>query len=836
MSLAEDRPYAAVAGHWDEMALPNGEQRTHWRQLMENLDAIGREELLRRWREGRRLIEENGVTYNVYGDPRGMARPWQLDTIPLLLSSSEWRDIEAAVVQRATLLNRMLGDLYGPGRLLQEGWLPPSLVFANPGFLRPLAGIAVPESCRLQVYAADLARSPDGRWWVLADRTQAPSGAGYALENRVVMSRILPEAFRDFHVQRLASWFQTYRDTLLRQAPPGRDDPKVVLLTPGPYNETYFEHAYLARYLGFPLVEGADLTVRDERVFLRTISGLVPVDVIVRRQDDVFCDPVELFGESALGIPGLVHAVRAGHVTVANALGAGLLETAGIMAFLPGLCRHLLDEELRMPSLATWWCGEQRERSYVEANLERLVVKPTFAAPRRDVVFGDALSGADRTKLLDQIEAAPHAFVAQERLALSTAPTASESGHEPRHLVVRVYAVASNDSYVVMPGGLTRVSSTPESLVVSAQRGGGSKDTWVLADEPVPFVTLLDRVERPVDVSRATYALTSRVADNLLWLGRLSERSEAGVRLFRCALRRLAEEPLHAADAPLPDALDLLARSGWIADPEAIVGAAREDATLDALFERKRAGSLGATVGALHRLAWLLRDRISADAWRFLARTDQELTPPTGHPALRVSDTLGLLERTLMALSAFTGLVMEGMTRGEGWHFLEIGRRIERGIQMVELLRTGLVDDAPRESRRLENVLEIADSSMTYRSRYQTSVQLPLVLDLLLADEANPRSVAYQLARLVNRFELLPRAPRAAGQALLDRLRSVDLAEIAALEAGDEGEQRTGLAALLAELATGIPALAEALNHAYLSHAMPRRQPVGVRTLPRPRA
>ncbi len=823
--------YAAVSGHFDEMTMPSGELRPHWRELVAALQRLGAEELFRRWREGQRLIEENGVTYNVYGDPRGIDRPWQLDPIPLLISSEEWAGIEKAISQRALLLDRMLGDLYGPQRLLHEALLPPELVYGNPGFLRPCHGMSVPGQCHLHAFAADLARSPNGQWWVIADRAQAPSGAGYALENRIVMSRILPEAFRDFHVQRLAGFFQSFRDTLMALAPT-RGTPRIVLLTPGPYNETYFEHAYLARYLGVTLVEGGDLTVRDDRVYLKTLSGLLPVHVILRRQDDAFCDPLELFGESALGTPGLTQAVRAGNVAVANALGSGLVETAATMAFLPSLCRALLGEELLMPSVATWWCGQPAEREYVIEHLEELVLKPTFPSPRAEVVFGEELSAEERTALADRIRANPYGFMAQERVALSTVPTGGGvEGATPRHLVLRVYAVRSGDGYVLMPGGLTRVSPSPDSLVVSSQRGGGSKDTWVLADGPVPYTSLIDRVTRPSDVSRASFALTSRVADNLFWLGRMSERADAGARLFRCALRRLAEEPLRAVDAPLPDALVLLERMlpGVLEPdedgPEESADAGLETRALAALFDRGRIESVGGAVAALHRIAWLLRDRISPDAWRTLARLEQDFIEPDTHPALRVSEAIGELDGAIARLAAFTGIAMESMTRGLGWQFLDIGRRLERGIQIVALLRHGLVELAEDEPRRLGNVLEVADSAMTYRSRYQTALEVPLVIDLLLLDEANPRSLAFQLEQLESRFRGLPRAPRRDLSDLRDHLRSVPLdALVEVSTSADAPGRRTRLDALLSTCVAALPALADVLNHAYLVHAVAQRQ------------
>ena len=823
MSSASATGYAGVAGHWDEMALPSGELRPHWRQLMGALQRLGRDEALRRWREADRLIRENGVTYNVYGDPLGMDRPWQLDPLPLVLPIGEWSAIEAAVTQRAMLLDRMLADLYGPQRLLREGHLPAELVFAHAGFLRPCHGLAVPHDVRLHLYAADLARSPDGQWWVLADRTQAPSGAGYALENRVVTTRVLPEVFGGFHIPRLAGWFQTLRDSLTALATERTDAPRIVLLTPGPYNETYFEHAYLARYLGVTLVEGADLAVRGERVHLKTLDGLLPVDVILRRQDDRWCDPLELYGESALGVPGLVQAARTGNVAVANALGSGLVDTPGVMAFLPGLCRQLLGEALRMPSVATWWCGQQRELEYVQDHLGELVLKNTFRSSAPDVVFGGHLAGGERAAFLARLRADPHRWVAQEQVALSTVPAAASDGPAPRHLVLRVFAVASNGSWSVMPGGLTRVSGSVDDLVVSSQRGGGSKDTWVLADAPVPVVSLLDRVQAPIDVSRAGFALTSRVADNLLWLGRTAERVEAGVRLFRSALGRLADEPLRAADAALPDAVQLLARRFRLDAPEEQAPLAER--IVAAIFDSERPDSMSSAARELQRLAWLVRDRISTDAWRILGRVEERFEEPAGlHPALRVNAALERLDGALLLLSAFTGLAMESMTRALGWTFLDIGRRLERAIQMGELLLHGLVEPGPREWRRLENVLQVADSVMTYRSRYQTSVQAPLVLDLLLRDEANPRSVAFQLAHLQRHFEPLDKAPHAALTRLLESVRSAPLDQLAALD--DDG-RRAALEALLMQLTRDVPAIFAALSHAYLSHAVSTRQTPG---------
>src|ERR1700722_9575052 len=452
-------PYAASEGFYDEVLGANGEVRPHWRKLTESLAAMGHPGLTRRWHDGRRLIHDNGITYNIYSDPQNNARPWQLDPIPLVMDPEEWKSIEAGITQPAMLFNTILADLYGPQRLLREDLLPRELVFPNPAFLRSCWGIMPQGGVFLHMYSADLARSPDGQWWVLADHTQAPSGAGYALENRLVTTRVLPDVFRASHIRRLANFFQTYREALQRMVPVSRENPRIVVLTPGPYNETYFEHAFLARYLGYTLVEGADLTVRDDRVFLKTLGGLLPVDVIVRRQDDQFCDPLELRGDSMLGVPALVQAVRSGNVAIANSLGSGLAESPAYAAFLPGLSRLLLNEDLKIPTVATWWCGQEEPLEYVMDHLSELVLKPTFPATRGDPIFGASLSGKEREALLDRVRAEPGCYVAQERVALSTVPVWEDGPLHPRHMVMRVYAVSSGGSYAVMPGGLTRVST-----------------------------------------------------------------------------------------------------------------------------------------------------------------------------------------------------------------------------------------------------------------------------------------------------------------------------------------------------------------------------------------
>jgi len=814
--------YRLASSAYDEMIGAGGTPRAHWRKFVHSFGRLGRDELAARWENGRRIIREHGVTYNVYGDPQGMDRPWELDMVPLLIPPDEWRHLEAGLQQRARLFNAILTDLYGPQRLLRDGVLPPSLVFANPAFLRPFHGIQVPGGIYLHLHATDLARSPDGQWWVLADRTQAPSGMGYALENRIVLSRILPDEFRDCDVQRLASFFRVERDTLRNLAPVNRDNPHIVLLTPGPHNETYFEHAYLARYLGFTLVEGGDLTVRDRRVFIKTLEGLQPVDVILRRVDDTFCDPLELRSDSFLGVAGLVEAARAGHVTIANALGSGLIESPAFMAFLPGLCRQLLGEELKLPSVATWWCGQAKEQQYVLEHLDQIVVKQAFGPIPRVPFFGEKLGAKERIRLAASIRARPAEFVGQEQVPMSTAPVWVNNRLEPRRVVVRTYIASSGDSFIVMPGGLTRVSRAAGDPVVSMQSGGGSKDTWVPADGPIAAVSLLTETGQPVSASRIAAELPSRVADNLYWLGRYAERLEDTLRLLRCVVVRMTDEASGDRSPDLAALVRILVALEAI--PERFAGRIPleelEQEVLHLVYQPLRPGSVRELVLRIRHIASIVRDRFSADTWRILneLQTDSRTRPGR----IPLANTLSLLNTLIMDLGAFSGMEMENMTRGHGWRFLDFGRRLERAANLVRLLQAALASEVDRGAG-LEPLLEIADSSMTYRRRYFSEAQLPTVLELLVRDSGNPRSLAFQLDALLAHTSHLPLDPGAAQSpagrkvltSLVTALREVDLERLVAAGSGEIGRW-------LFQFENGLTEVSDELSHQYFSLTVAR--------------
>ena len=824
---------------YDEMVTGQGRLRPHWQTFMGTLGPLDPDLMAVRWEEARRLLHQNGVTYNIYGDPKGMERPWPLDMVPLLIPAHEWKAVESGLIQRATLLNAVLADLYGPQTLTRSGRLAPAVIHADPGFRRAVHGIRVPNDIHLHFYAADLARAPDGRWWVLSDRTQAPSGSGYALENRAVMAKVLPDSFRHCQVERLAPFFETYKETLLSLSP-RRSQPRMVLLTPGPYNETYFEHVYLARYLGITLVEGADLTVRDRQVFLKTLSGLEPVDVILRRLDADFADPLELRADSSLGVAGLIEAVRAGNVAVANALGSGFMESMAVKASLPMLCRHLLGEELKMPGVAVWWCGNDAERAYVIDHLDGLVVKPAFPSLSFEPIFGADLSASDRSALVERINARPWCYVAQERLSLSTAPVWQGERLQPRPLVLRVFLCARPDgSYAIMPGGLTRVSTESGKLVVSMQRGGGSKDTWILAGRRADTTPAQRRPqpapELPVPTIRpAANDLPSRVADSLFWLGRYAERAEGVVRLLRATHTRLTDGNLPGASAQLRPLLCLMAWEGMIPwdltrVAEAGSGRALRNALYASVVDPDHPNSLRAQVQRLHRTAYSVRDRLSLDMWRVVSMLERQSQTPK--QKLDAAAMLLRLDDLVTILAAIAGMEQESMTRGPGWRFLEIGRRIERTLHTLSLMRglnlPGL--DRQEESAQaatLAVLLELGESVMTYRARYLTTVQRTPVLELLMADESNPRALAFQLAALERHIEALPGGSTGGSHSDQGEPTATALSIVQTARASLRDTQALcssqSLNTLLDTLAMSLPDISNLLTHAYFSHAFAR--------------
>ena len=738
-----------------------GRVRAHWQRLLHHLERSGQEHLGLHQALLERQIQENGVTYNVYADPNGADRPWNLDLLPHLIPADEWKTLASGVAQRAHLLNAVLGDIYGPQQLLAEGLLPSDLVFGHEHFLWPCQGIQPPGGTWLHLYAVDLARGPDGRWWVTADRTQAASGAGYALENRHLISRIFPDLYRDLRVEYIAGYFRTLLDTLARQAPvEPNEKPLVVLLTPGRFNESYFEHLYLARQLGYPLVEGSDLTVRNSTLYLKTLAGLRRVHAVLRRLNDDFCDPLELRTDSALGVPGLLDSVRQGRVLVANALGSGVLESPGLPGFLPAINQRLFGEELLLPSVASWWCGEQPVLHEALGKLSELSIRPAFGSQSFQTQFGPELTKSQLAALKERIGQRPYAYVGLERPRMSLAPVWRHGAIEARPLAMRLFAVASADGYRVMPGGLSRVAAATDDEVLSMQRGGASKDTWVIGARPAesdPWQHI-----RPLgvkDVVRTDPYLPSRMVENLFWLGRYCERCENEARLLRIMLSRSIDDDndpqaLQAA-LVVAEGLGLLPQSAEDPLEARLIQAAQDD---------NWPVSLRANLQRVHWAATSVRGKLSRENWQVLLELQKDARLLESDP-LEPGELLELLDRLLLSTAALSGFAMDDMTRDDGWRFLMIGRRLERTQFLCDSVASFLVSPTVQDQSALAWLLELGNCSITYRTRYLASPQLIPVLDLLLLDGNNPHSVRFQLKTLLRevetlseRFDFLPEA------------------------------------------------------------------------------
>ncbi len=817
--------YASAEGRYDELLSAPGVPRAHWEAFLRSLAAREGVEVSETLSLMEREIRENGITYNVYADPKGADRPWEVDPLPLLISAAEWEELSAGIAQRADLLNRVLADIYGPQELLRSGAIPPSIIFGHRGYLHQVQGIRPPGGVHLFSYAADLARSPDGHWWVVNDRTQAPSGAGYALENRLVVSRVFPQMFHDLHVQHLASFFDALRESLLRWAPRDateragdRGQALIVLLTPGPYNETYFEHALLARYLGFPLVEGSDLTVRDGCVWMKTVEGLKRVNAVLRRQDDDYCDPLELRSDSALGVPGLTDCARRGTVLLANALGSGVLESGALLGYLPKLSEKLLGEPLKLPSVATWWLGEPAALDDAWGRLDKLIIKPLERSAREPALFGADLDDAQRAALRERVAPRAQRYVAQEWVQLSQAPVLERSASPgrptgrlaSRSVGLRVFAVATPHGYHVMPGGLTRVAGDDSSRAIAMQRGGRSKDAWVLSPAPVnASFSLLSRTVRPEDLVAAAANVPSRAAENLYWFGRYGERCETTARLLRVAIGVVLDDskaPLHG----LSPALVVAQRVGLIAKTDQPGAGLLRAATHpdEGLSDHLR---------QLSRVAFNLRDRMSADHWRSLNQliADPVFRRGLASPSLGLPLAMGWLDRAVTSMTTLSGFVLDGMTRGVGWRFLSIGRRIERLATLCTVLQVAITEG---RTHGLDWLLEYADSTVTYRSRYLVAPEWLPVLDLLLRDEDNPRSVAFQIKGLA---EFVAKLEHSHGRFASDVLAPAQAA-LRGLGPADLHPESEALARVLAQLQRAAHAVSDELTLKFFSHAASR--------------
>ncbi len=863
--------YLPVPGRTDEYLGPDGTVRTRWKQVAAELAGLGPSGLLARRTELARLLRNEGATYNVNLGHESRRQAWSLDPCPLVVEDTEWTGLESAVAQRVALMDLVLADIYGERRLVAEGRIPAQLVLGNPTFLRACAGTPAPGAHRLFLTAVDVVRDAEGRFRAVGDRAEAPSGLGYALVNRTILSRVLPNLHRESGVERLAGFFRSIRAGVDAVAPDGVDEPRVVILTPGPLSETYFEHAYLASYLGYALVEGRDLVVTNNRVWLRSLAGFDPVDVVIRRVDDTWCDPVELRADSLLGVPGLLEVARRGRVTVINPIGSGVIEHPGLGGLLGELAPALLGEDLALRGPDTWWCGHPTGLSHVLAHLSRLVVQTISPAAGGRPIVGSALAAEELARLSDRIRARPWEWVGQELIEPSTTPTVTDSGSlEPRPTVLRTFVVADESGadngsrgLSVLPGGLTRVGAEPSSVIISGHNDGTSKDTWVASTEPAlqqsTWLRSARTTIRPPVFPDVASPLPGRVAAQLFVLGRTAEHAELVIRLIRTVLARL-DQPLGVGvDGGAESLQVLLSALGTVSGfdpvsepddtgssdpaptgarhapagtgPPLTDGPDHEDPTTDRralalLLDAGVDGSLVSSLGLLVDAAYSVREQLSSDTWQLVGDVEEELARLRNRPPTQLVGVQSSLQRLLQALLALAGLSAENMERDSAWLFLDAGRRLERAQSLVRLLRSvlgrqraGVVEDL-----LLESLLKTSESLIIFRRRSGPTMRVAGAVDLLVYDAANPRSVIYQLDRLVDQLADLPRQSPAQrlghGEQLVleitTMLRLTDAAQLATVD--PETKRRPELDAVLGRAESLLAELLDSLRLTYFSH------------------
>ncbi|MEY2683608.1 MAG: hypothetical protein RJA09_752 [Pseudomonadota bacterium] len=829
--LAAALALPAATGHFDELrsgGSGSGELTPHWHTFFEHLGFEGFGDLNRRQQNLAQQLRDNGVTYNVYADENSLQRPWSLDLFPLIVSPEDWAGIEKGVLQRTRLLNAVMADIYGPRTLLEKALLPAALVLGHPGYMRAMQGCTPPGGTWLHIAAFDLARGPDGQWAVVSQRTQAPSGLGYLLENRIAISRQFPKAFSEMRVQRLASSYKALMQGLLALSPRGAES-RVALLTPGPYNETYFEHVYLARYLGLNLVEGNDLTVRDNRLYLKTLHGLEPVDVLLKRLDDEWLDPLELRSDSALGVPGLMQAVRAGHVLVANAPGSAPLESSAVLGFLPAISEHLLGEPLALPSLATWWCGEAATLPSALPLVRHSVIKSTYLR-HQDTQIGPALSPAGVERLTGRIVRQPDEHTLQAYLPLSNNPTWRATDIAPRPAMLRVFALADGpQSWRVLPGGMVRLAPMGQQIA-SMQRGGSSADCWALTHGEVDRTSLLQSAPSTLTMALQKRVVTSRAAENLFWLGRYTERAENTVRLARITLRCLEGE--EEGSPELLAWLSACAKANGLVLPDVpdATQARRvfERALVAMLDADSGAHSVGFNLRALRLAAGHVRERLSQEQRHLIERLDAEFAAQnrglSADAEYASQDAQEALEEASELLSAITGAQTDRMVRDDGWRMLSIGRHIERLSTLAGALELALTHGSLFEESGYEALLALFDSTITFHAHYQQRRDLVALLDLLVIHRDNPRSLAWVLSTLRARVAKLPEADGQPAHTLLDPLPNPQAWDLIALSGALAGSMpgpgvHLALQELLQHCSQSAMDLSDRLGHRYFSHA-----------------
>ena len=752
----------------DEMYSLNSGMKPYWNKLLTEFDTLGITGLTARQKDIDWLLSENGVTYNVYNDPKGMHRPWNLNVVPFMLHQDEWTKVEAGLKQRAELLNLVLKDVYGERKLIKNGIVPYEVIYGHRGFLRQCSGMELKLEQYLSIYAADLCRGTDGRLWVVNDRTEAPSGMGYALENRSTTSRILSDMYAEMKVKRLSGFFQEFNQMLIDAAPGKKENPTIVILTPGSHNETYFEHAYMASFLGYPLVQGNDLVVRDGFLWMKSLQGLKQIDVVLRRVDDAFTDPLELREDSHLGVAGLLDVVRRKNVAVINPIGSGVIENPGLIPFMPAIAKYFLEEELKLPQIASWWCGQEKERNYVLEHISELVIKRIDRTNRESIYFCEQMSAKELEELKKVIIERPYRFVAQERINFSTAPNLSKDKLEPRNVVARSFCIASKGEYSVMPGGLVRVAPDGETVRVSNQRGGTSKDFWILDDAEIKEDKNRHWQKKSSIAISGLDDLPSLTAENLYWAGRYVGRTLVNARFLRTVMRQMAivqnrdEQPDSEKLKVLFKAVTQLTGTypGFV-EKDKNGNLAMDnpyEEMLSVILDKNRIGSLAHTISMFSNSYYSIRNLWSSDMWRVFENIQKLWNALVEGEDHSINKILKVLNQLITRLIAFMGLIEESIMVQQGLLLYFIGLQLEQSTLNITKCRALLTIkyDEQVEYDLLEYLLTSHESLNIYRYSYRSHIELAHVLDLVVLDLDYARSLTFMINRIQKDIARLP--------------------------------------------------------------------------------
>ncbi len=752
---------------YDELGSSIGNIKAVWKPLIKNLQNLGLDGLAEKQNHLSWQLSENGITYNVYGDPKGMNRPWNLDVTPQLIHESEWKLLEKGLKQRSELLNLIFKDIYGKRNLLKSGIVPPEVIYSHGGFLRVCDQVSYSCEKPLYVHGCDMARGPDGNMWVIKDRTQAPSGMGYALENRLSLDRVVPELSLNMYVRQIANFYDNFKNLLLESHSQNNENPNIVVMTPGPHNETYFEHSYLAEYFGFSLVQGRDLIVRDGYLWMKNLNGLKKVDVVLRRVDDIYADPLELKEDSQLGVAGLLDVIRKNNVTIVNPIGSRILENSGLNPFMPALCKYFLDEELIIPQIATWWCGQELEKNYVMENLSQLIVKRIDHGSGHPIYYGFDLTKSELIQLRNQILAKPYLFVAQEKVSFSTSPTFTGNGFEPRYSSWRTFSIGTKDGYKVMPGGLVRVSPQHGNILVSNQKGGTSKDIWIIADSPEPKSKIF---KKPISSSMALPGLNelpSLTAENLFWAGRYIGRTLSLARFTRMVVKKLLYNPYEGGNKFKPQINHLFqtltdltwSHPGFYKPENLNTKAAAYEELNSILFDVNRNGSLSQTISMFTNTYYSIRYLWSSDMWRLFDRIEIIWSDIQNNAFRDLQDMSQALDQLITRIIAFMGLVEKSILINQGLLLYFIGMQLEQAMQNVTksyCILTPSFEDAV-EYELLESLLISHESLNIYRYSYRTYINPLNVIDLILLHKDYPNSLMFQLSRMQKDLKKMPK-------------------------------------------------------------------------------